>query len=147
MEYLDLRDWSAPQTAVSIEPNSGPIVVTIEYCIAERDVPAFLAAMDERKRIRTRDGARHWTLLRDLMDGQVWVERYHVATWLDYVRHNQRRTHADSDNSRAIMALHQGDAPPRVHRRIERQTRASPVAATRARAAVADPLTDPNRSA
>ena len=144
---LDLRDWRAPQTAVPIEPNSGPIVVTIEYCIAEGDVSAFLAAMDERKRIRTRDGARHWTLLRDLMDAQVWVERYHVATWLDYVRHNQRRTHADSDNSLAIMALHQGDAPPRVHRRIERQTRASPVAATRARAAVADPLTDPNRSA
>lgn len=144
---LDLRDWTAPQTAVPIEPNSGPIVVTIEYRIADRDAPAFLAVMDERKRIRTRDGARHWTLLRDLMDAGLWVERYHVATWLDYVRHNQRRTHADNANTQAVMTLHQGDGPPRVHRRIERQTRAGLAAATRARATVADPLTDPNRSA
>lgn len=144
---LDLREWIAPQTSVPVEGRSGPIVVTIEYRIDTGDVPAFLAAMDERKRIRRRDGARHWTLLRDLMDSGLWVERYQVATWLDYVRHNQRRTHADAENSEAIHALHRGEAPPRVHRRIERQTRANPEAQIRAAAAVADPLTDPNRSA
>lgn len=144
---LDLREWVAPQTEVPVEPRSGPIVVTIEYRIASADIPAFLGAMDERKRIRRRDGARHWTLLRDLMDAGIWVERYQVATWLDYLRHNQRRTHADAENSQTIQALHRGEAPPVVHRRIERQTRANPEAQLRAAAAVVDPLTDPSRSA
>ena len=143
---LALREWIAPETELPVEPQSGPIIVTIEYRIRAADIPLFLAAMDERKRIRRRDGARHWTLLRDLMDPGLWVERYQVATWLDYVRHNQRRTHADAENSQAIHALHQGD-PPIVHRRIERQTRANPEAQLRAAAAVVDPLTDPNRSA
>lgn len=146
-EDLDLRDWTAPQPAIPVEPNSGPIVITLEYRIADADVPAFLSAMDERRRIRVRDGARHWTLLRDLMDAGLWIERYHVATWLDYVRHNQRRTHADEANSGAIAALHRGDAPPVVRRRIERQTRANAPGQTRATATLADPLTDPNRSA
>ena len=78
--------------------------------------------MTERRRIRRRDGAKHWTLLRDLGEPDLWIERYHVATWLDYVRHNQRRTKADVDNSDAIQALHSGPERPRVHRMIERQT-------------------------
>jgi hypothetical protein len=143
---LDPRDWTAPVTSVPIEPRSGPIVVTIEYRIAPADLPQFLAAMDERKRIRRRDGARHWTLLRDLMDPELWIERYHVATWLDYVRHNQRRTHADTENSNAILALHRGEGAPVINRRIERQTRAPAVSRGVIDAEIADPLTDPSRS-
>ncbi|MFD1612177.1 MFS transporter [Sphingomonas tabacisoli] len=142
---LGLRDWATPEISVPVEPRSGPIVVTIEYRIAEADVPHFLAVMDERKRIRRRDGARHWTLLRDLMDAELWIERYHVATWLDYVRHNQRRTHADDENSRQLGALLGGGSPV-VHRRIERQTRANPESGVRATTQLTDPLTDPNRS-
>ena len=124
---LDPRDtWQEPRTAVPVEPRSGPIVITIEHRIAEADVPAFLAAMAERRRIRRRDGARHWALLRDLGDPELWIERYHVATWLDYVRHNQRRTHADDANSEALRRLRIGGSEPVVHRRIERQTGSLP---------------------
>jgi MFS family permease len=142
---LDLRDWTVPVTNVPILPRSGPIVITIEYRIAAADLPRFFAVMDERKRIRRRDGARHWTLLRDLMEPELWIERYHVATWLDYVRHNQRRTHADTENSREILALHRG-GDPIVHRRIERQTRAPAISRGTIDPEVADPLTDPSRS-
>lgn len=114
--------WHEPDTEVSITPRSGPIVVTIEYRIREADIPAFLSVMSERRRIRRRDGARQWSLLRDLADPQSWTERYCVATWLDYVRHNERRTRADADNSREILALHQGPDRPVVHRMIERET-------------------------
>jgi hypothetical protein len=93
--------------------------------------------MDERKRIRRRDGARNWTLLRDLMEPELWIERYHVPTWLDYIRHNQRRTHADAENLEQLLKLHKGPVPLVVHRRIERQTR--PPSAVRA-----EPLPDPN---
>ncbi len=117
-----LQRWQEPRTKVPIEPRSGPVVVTIEYNIREEDVPAFLEAMAERRRVRRRDGARHWTLLRDLAEPELWIERYHTPTWVDYVRHNQRLTHDDLAVAERVRALHNGAGPPRVRRMIERQT-------------------------
>jgi len=120
---LDPLDrWTEPKTAVDIMPRSGPVVVTIEYIIREQDVVAFLSVMAERRRVRRRDGARHWTLLRDLENPELWIERYHTPTWLEYVRHNQRMTHADAVVGERLRALHRGPDRPRVHRMIERQT-------------------------
>lgn len=122
-------------------------MVTIEYRIAPRDVVPFLSAMAERRRIRRRDGARRWTLLRDLQDPESWIERYHVSTWVDYLRHNQRRTEADRANGEAILALHLGPDQPRVHRMIERQTGSLPPAHAPDPREGAEPVTDPARSA
>lgn len=147
-DNLDPRgDWHEPETVVPVEPRSGPIVVTIEYRIAAGSVVPFLTAMSERRRIRRRDGAHGWQLLRDLGEPDLWVERYHVATWLDYVRHNQRRTVADIANSEAIQALHTGTEPPVVHRRLERQTGSLPLSRTPDAREMGDGLTDPTRSA
>ncbi len=138
-----LSRWQEPDVAVPIQPRSGPIVVTIEYRIDEGDVSEFLVVMAERRRIRIRDGARHWSLLRDLGEADLWIERYNVATWVEYVRHNQRRTHADATTTERLIALHKGPEPVRVHRMIERQTGAlgTPVSGQ-----IGDPLTDPTRS-
>jgi MFS family permease len=133
--------WREPSTVLSIEPRSGPVVVAIDYKIDEADVPAFLAAMAERRRIRRRDGARNWSLLRDLAEPTHWVERYHTETWLDYVRHNLRRTHDDVGISQRITALHRGDQPPAVRRMIERPARPP----EEGDVTVGDTLTDPNR--
>jgi hypothetical protein len=141
-----LRVFAAPVTAVDIEARSGPVVVTIEYSIAQGDILEFLAAMAERRRIRLRDGARHWTLLRDLQDADLWVERYHTPTWLDYVRHNQRVTKADAAITDRVRALHRGETPPRIHRMIERQTGSLPGGRAPGPREMADPLTDPTRS-
>jgi len=99
--------------------------------------------MGERRRIRIRDGARHWALLRDLAEVDLWIERYHVATWVEYVRHNQRRTQADAANSERLMELHRGPDAPKVRRMIERQTGALGTPVT---GQLGDPLTDPTRS-
>ena len=112
----------------------------------ETDIVAFLTAMAERRRIRRRDGAHDWALLRDLGDPELWIERYHVATWLDYVRHNHRRTHADDANSEALQRLRIGNAEPVVHRRIERQTGSLPVSRSPDPRQL-DPVIDPSGSA
>lgn len=124
-----LQRWTEPQTRVPIEPRSGPIVITIEYRIPEDRVSRFVAAMSERRRVRMRDGARHWTLLRDLHDPELWVERYHVSTWIDYVRHNQRRTHADAAHSDLIREIRAGQGEPVIRRMIEQQTGPRPTSA------------------
>ncbi|QGP78643.1 MFS transporter [Sphingobium sp. CAP-1] len=146
-DNLDPRDdWHEPDTIIPIEPRSGPIVITIEYRIPPGSVVPFLTAMSERRRIRRRDGAHGWQLLRDLGEPDLWVERYHVSTWLDYVRHNQRRTVADIANSDAIHALHIGGNPPVVHRRLERQTGSLPISRAPDAREMDDPMTDPTRS-
>lgn len=121
-----LRTWHEPSTAVPVEARSGPVVVTIEYVIDEQDILEFLAAMAERRRIRRRDGARNWTLLRDLADPRIWVERYHTPTWLDYIRHNNRLTQHDAVVPTQLRALHRGESPPVVRRMLERQPGALP---------------------
>ncbi|GAA4119403.1 MFS transporter [Aminobacter aganoensis] len=117
-----LNRFREPHLALDVQPRSGPIAIIIEFIIREEDVPAFLDAMAERRRIRRRDGARNWTLARDLENPEIWVESYHTPTWLEYVRHNQRATHADAEIGEKLRSLHSGAQPPRVHRLIERPT-------------------------
>jgi hypothetical protein len=121
-----LARWQEPSTAVPVDSRTGPVVVTIEYVIHEEDVLEFLRAMSERRRIRRRDGARNWRLLRDLADPHLWFERYETPTWLDYVRLNSRLTQDDAIVPERLRALHRGPGKPRVRRMIERQTGSLP---------------------
>jgi MFS family permease len=117
-----LNTFNEPILGLDLRPRSGPIMVMIDYIIAQEDIPRFLALMADRRHIRIRDGARQWALLRDLEHPETWTESYHVPTWIDYLRHNLRRTKADAENVELIRALHRGENPPVVRRMIERQT-------------------------
>lgn len=109
-----------PPLALDVRGRSGPIMVMVDYRIAQGDVPEFLRLMQRRRVIRRRDGARNWALLRDLEHPDQWSESYHIATWDEYIRHNLRRTKSDAEVTEALRALHQGEGDPVVHRMIER---------------------------
>ncbi|WP_046000761.1 MFS transporter [Paracoccus sp. 228] len=111
-----------PALMLDLRGRSGPIMVMVDYRIDQADVPEFLRLMQRRRNIRRRDGARNWSLLRDLEHPDQWSESYHIATWDEYVRHNLRRTKSDAEVAVALRALHQGDTDPLVHRMIERHT-------------------------
>lgn len=113
--------FHAPALALNLKARSGPIMVMLDWHIAPEDTAAFLAEMSQRRRVRLRDGARQWVLMRDLENPDIWVEAYHVPTWVDYLRHNQRRTKADAENYDRLRALHRGPDGPHVHRMIERR--------------------------
>jgi MFS family permease len=116
-----LNRFREPAVAVDLTPRSGPIAVLIEYRIGGPSLPEFLTVMAERHRIRRRDGARHWALLRDLEDAELWYESYQTPTWTEYIRLNTRPTLADASVGERLRALHRGPEPPRVHRMIVRQ--------------------------
>jgi len=122
LDLAPLNRFKEPDTQFHLNYRSGPVMVMVDYEIAQADVPAFLAAMRQRRRIRIRDGAQQWVLLRDLEFPDHWSESYHVPTWGEYVRHNERRTNADAALSNQLRGLHCGEGPPKVHRMIERQT-------------------------
>jgi hypothetical protein len=120
---LDPLDrFSEPALRLDLANRSGPIMIMVDYEIDQQDVVSFLAAMADQRRVRLRDGARQWALLRDLQNPRIWTESYHVPTWVEYVRHHQRRTKSDAEPTDRLRALHRGAEPPRVHRMIERQT-------------------------
>lgn len=120
---LDPLDrFHEPELKLDLRSRSGPILITQEYEIAQADIRMFLRIMARRRRIRIRDGARQWALLRDLENPRIWTESYHVPTWVEYVRHHQRRTQADAEVFDRLLTLHRGAEPPRVRRMIERQT-------------------------
>ncbi len=116
-----LNRFTEPSLGLDITPRSGPVVIQVDYEIDDSDVPEFLMLMGERRRIRIRDGARNWALMRDLEKPGHWTETYHTPTWVEYIRHNQRRTQVDGENTDRLRALHRGEAAPHVHRMIERQ--------------------------
>ncbi|EIE50412.1 major facilitator superfamily transporter [Citreicella sp. 357] len=109
-----------PMLQLDVQPRSGPVVAVTEFEIAPADVPQFLAVMAERRRVRIRDGAQNWVLMRDLEDPRLWQETYHVPTWIEYIRHNTRRTVADHGTYEQLMSLHRGKDKPHTRRMIER---------------------------
>jgi MFS family permease len=133
-----------PETAVPVDSRTGPVVISVEYRIREQDVVEFLNLMSERRRIRRRDGARSWALLRDLADREIWIERYKTATWLDYLRHTSRVTHDDANVFKRLRALHHGPDAPVIRRLLERQTGSLPSGP--ATTPLTEPVTDPSRS-
>lgn len=120
---LDALDRFRPPTLkLDLPGRSGPIMVTISYTIAQQDVRAFLRVMIDRRKIRLREGAQRWGLLRDLESPENWTGVYHVPTWIEHIRHNQYHTCADQHVWDRLCALRRGDGPPTAHRMIERQT-------------------------
>lgn len=125
---LPIRQWQdsdqdpfgfeTPQLALELKPRSGPIVVKIEYSIPERNVEAFLDQMQERRRVQSRVGARHWNLQRDLQDPSLWTETFRTPTWMDYLRLNHRLTTADKDLDQRLLELNIGAAPPLTKLRL-----------------------------
>jgi MFS family permease len=120
---MDLRPshaWKDPDLAMELDLASGPVVVTVEYRIAEHDWAAFIDAMMDLRRIRRRDGARRWSLLQDLSDPETWVERFQSPSWGEHLRHHRRTTFEDRVIELKPASLHRGAAPPVVRHLVQR---------------------------
>jgi hypothetical protein len=97
-----------------IDPEAGPIVISIEYRVEPAEAARFVKAAHELGLIRRRDGARRWSLLQDLGDGKTWVELFETVTRLDYMRHQHRATVADREAEERVVACHVGPDRPVV---------------------------------
>jgi MFS family permease len=99
--------WPAPIGPPAEEDDLGPVVVLIEYRVPADAADAFVDAMLPMRRIRLRDGATSWTLVRDLADRELFIESFTVGSWLEHLRQHERITEADrlvQDRSRALLA-------------------------------------------
>lgn len=118
--------WSPPNREIEMVPNSGPIIVTRTYHVRQEDIPQFLRLMSRRRRQQIRDGARQWTLSRDIRQRDVWYERYKSSTWTEIERYHSRRTVSGANIGKELRALHQGAEKPIVSYELVRHPEQEP---------------------
>lgn len=70
--------------------DSGPLVVKVEYRVAQENARAFYNIMQEVQRFRQHNGAYGWSIARDIADRELWTERYHCPTWLELLHQHNR---------------------------------------------------------
>jgi MFS family permease len=109
-----------PEVNLSITPRSGPIVIEVEYRVNQDQAREFYDLMQRVQSTRQRNGAYEWSISRDLADPELWTERYHCPTWLDYLRQRNRSTRSERELHLKAIAFHMGPEPIRVRRMLER---------------------------
>lgn len=110
--------WPVPETHGEIEPDRGPVLVTVEYRVAPENSAAFLAEAQALRSIRRRDGAVAWGLFEDAAMPGCYVESFLVESWAEHVRQHERGTAADQDLNERIRKYHIGPEPPQVRHLI-----------------------------
>jgi predicted MFS family arabinose efflux permease len=116
----DAEVLADPEVQLSLTGRSGPLVVEIEYRVAQDNARAFHNVMQEVQLSRQRNGAYGWSIARDIADPELWTERYHCPTWLDYLRQRNRSTQSERALHQRAMDFHLGPDPVRVRRMLER---------------------------
>lgn len=116
-EELDLRPagyWPAPELAVPVSHDRGPVLVTVEYRIADADRAAFHVLMGELGRTRRRDGAVLWGVAEDVATPGIHLEYFVTSSWVEHLRQHERVTAEDRDHQQKVRALHRGEHAPIV---------------------------------
>ncbi|MBP0114379.1 MFS transporter [Bradyrhizobium vignae] len=116
----DAETLADPKVQLPLTYRSGPLVVEIEYRVASEKARAFHNVMQDVQLYRQRNGAYGWSIARDIADPELWTERYHCPTWLDYLRQRNRSTQSERALDDQATAFHVGPEPVRVRRMLER---------------------------
>ena len=111
--------WLEPATVLPMDLQDGEIQVHVIYTVDPDRTDAFLVAMSRRSVARRRNGARDWALLQEVDNPTCWHEKYETKTWVEYVRHNRRRTREDVALNELLRDLN-GGRPPEVRRLLRR---------------------------
>jgi predicted MFS family arabinose efflux permease len=94
-DFTPSMDWPAPVLAEDPEPDSGPVLVTIEYQVDPARRAEFVAAMRHVGEMRQRNGAYFWGLFHDSADPARYVETFMDESWIEHLRQHERVSVAD----------------------------------------------------
>ena len=125
-EVLDFKpslDWAAPVLAEIPEPDSGPVMVTIEYRVQPSKRAEFVTAMHAVREMRRRNGAYFWELFHDSADTARFVECFMDESWIEHLRQHERVSVADrAIQQRANQFLVQGESTRSSHWIADRES-------------------------
>jgi MFS family permease len=115
-DFTPSMHWSAPLVAETPEPDSGPVLVTIEYRVDPAKRPEFVAAMRDVREMRRRNGAFFWELFHDSADPTRFLESFMDESWTEHLRQHERVSVADRGvQRRANQFLAKGESTKSTH--------------------------------
>ena len=117
-DHSPARPGTAPDPVIAIDPDAGPVMVTVEYHIDPADAAGFHAVMQETRRARLRQGALSWGLFRDTAVDGRYIEYFLDESWVEHQRRLERFTIADAGLRERRLAFHRHSEPPQVQRFI-----------------------------
>ncbi len=99
--------WPEPTAHddLDLEPDRGPVMVTVEYRVDPSRAQAFGAAMQELASVRRRDGASSWGLFKDTADPERYIEFFLVESWVEHLRQHHRITQHDTGAASLSIVL------------------------------------------
>lgn len=109
---------AAPQIAIELNPEAGPVMVMVTFQIDPGRAAEFIQAAHELGRVRRRDGAVRWSLFSDPFDPTRYMESYVLESWLERQRQLERFTVSDHAIRNRVFGFHVGSEPPNVSRMI-----------------------------
>jgi MFS family permease len=118
-QVLDFRpsmDWPMPLLAETPEPDSGPVLVTIEYRVQPTKRAEFVTAMSAVREMRRRNGAYFWELFHESSDPGLYLECFMDESWLEHLRQHERASVADRQIlDRAKVFMIEGESTKSTH--------------------------------
>ncbi|MEO8508757.1 MAG: MFS transporter [Betaproteobacteria bacterium] len=107
-----------PELGLPVEPqpDDGPVLIQIEYRVDADKRNAFLRAVHAVGPVRRRNGANSWRVFRDVAEEGLFVERYIISSWAEYVRLRARMTIADRQVADDVSRYQREGVPLRVSR-------------------------------
>jgi quinol monooxygenase YgiN len=105
-----------PEPRVSVAPDAGPVMVTVEYQIDPARAAEFAEVMQRTRRARLRQGALSWGLFRDVAEPGRYIEYFIDETWVEHLRRLERFTAFDAELRQQRLAFHVGEQPPVLRR-------------------------------
>jgi MFS family permease len=97
LDFTPSLEWPAPLLAEIPAPDSGPVMVTIDYHVQPAKRVEFVAAMQAVREMRRRNGAYFWELFHDSANPTHFVECFMDESWLEHLRQHERVSVADRE--------------------------------------------------
>jgi quinol monooxygenase YgiN len=123
IDHRPTMDWPAPVLAETPEPDSGPVLVTIEYHVQPDKRSEFVSAMQALREVRRRNGAYFWDLFHDSADPTRFIECFMDESWLEHLRQHERVSVADREiQQHAKLYMVAGSSTRSQHWLADRET-------------------------
>jgi MFS family permease len=106
--------WEPPDINTAVPLEHGPIMVTVEYEVDEKDAPAFREALEKLRIFRYQNGVVQWGFFVDMAEPRQYREVYFEESWGAHLRHHERVTSFETEVAKNVYSFHRGEGMPKV---------------------------------
>lgn len=120
-DFEPAMHWGELVLGYGTEYDNVPVMVQVEYQVAEEDEQAFMMAIAEMESVRRRDGAIVWGVYQGVENRRIFIEYFLVESWLEHLRQHHRVTLADKRLQEKVNSYHKGEGRPKATHWLERE--------------------------